>query len=108
MSDKLLEEVKDIVAENALTGDTKEAETIFKMMLAGLQVRNDQSVARAADMEVALAVALLLLTSKRIIKNAKYYHELNTILQKLEKWQGKSAIQWDSLIIALKTSIEEQ
>lgn len=108
MSDKLLEEVKDIVAENALTGNTQEAEAIIKMMLAGLQVRNDQNVTRAADMEVALAIALLLLTSKRIVRNAKYYSELNTILQKLEKWQGKSAIQWDSLIIALKASIEEQ
>lgn len=105
MTSKLLDKVKDIVAEGALTGDTKEAQAIIEMMLAGLQVRHEHTMTRAAEMETALAVALLILTSKRIVKNDKYYSDLNVIVFYLKKWQGRSAIQWDSLIAAIDTMI---
>ena len=58
----------------------------------GLTASRQEAMERAADMEVALVAAI----SKRL-KNSD-----QLILSKLEKWNGKSAINWSSTIEQLK------
>ena len=58
----------------------------------GLTTVLNTAYERAADMETALAV----LSAKRF-KNRN-----ETIIQKLEKWEGKTALCWDWLLKELK------
>ena len=58
----------------------------------GIEKSRVEAMQRAADMEVALTVALA--------KKFKKPDEL--ILSKLEKWQGKSALNWASTIDELR------
>lgn len=60
---------------------------------AGLEEALAKASERAADMEVALVVA----TAERF-KNRDA-----VILEKLMKWQGKTACRWDDLIERLST-----
>lgn len=58
----------------------------------GIEKSRVEAMQRAADMEVALTVAL-----------AKKFRKPNElILSKIEKWQGKSALNWTSTIEQLK------
>lgn len=59
---------------------------------AGLERKLSQAYERAADMEVALVAA----TTKR------YKGADKLILSKLEKWQGKTSLNWNGLIEELK------
>lgn len=54
---------------------------------AGLRAKLQQTMERAADMEVALSV----LATKR------YKGADALVKQKLEKWEGKTALRWDWL-----------
>lgn len=58
----------------------------------GLQEKLKESNERAADMEVALSV----MVAKR------YKDRESLVLNKLEKWNGRSALRWDSVIEMLK------
>ena len=58
----------------------------------GIDKSRTEAMQRAADMETALTVAL-----------AKKFRKPNElILNKLEKWQGKSALNWAATIEYLK------
>lgn len=58
----------------------------------GIEASRMEAMHRAADMEVALTVAL----AKR------YNGREDLILQKLNKWNGRSAIRWDETISMLE------
>jgi hypothetical protein len=60
---------------------------------AGLRPALNETRQRAADMEVALAMAL----AKRGRKDAD-----KVILSKLSQWEGKTSLQWDDTIKMLK------
>ena len=60
----------------------------------GINESRKQTLERAADMEVALSVAIA----------ARYKGRDNLILSKLEKWNGRSALRWDDTIEMLKGS----
>lgn len=68
-------------------------EAIQRGIMTALVAHRD----RAADMEVATSV--LLMRHKR-----GYTYE--TVLSKLRKWQGKTALLWDSTIQELELKIE--
>ena len=58
----------------------------------GIRKSRAEALERAADMEVALSVAI-----------AKRYNGRDTlILNKLEKWKDRSALKWDETIEMLK------
>lgn len=58
----------------------------------GIENARKDAMFRAADMETALAVAI----AKR------YSGREELILQKLKKWNGKSALRWDDTIALLE------
>jgi len=59
----------------------------------GLNKALKQSLERAADMEVVVAV----------LAERKYKGRDNLILNKLTKWKDKSSLKWDSLIEFLES-----
>lgn len=61
----------------------------------GLTTALNQTLERAADMEVALLVAI----AKRWPKRE------SLILSKLRKWSGKSSVPWETTIAAIETSL---
>jgi len=63
----------------------------------GIEKSRLEAMQRAADMETALTVALA--------KKFKKPNEL--ILSKLEKWQGKSALNWTATIESLRKAQEK-
>jgi hypothetical protein len=63
----------------------------------GIEKARKQANERAADMEVALSVAL----AKRF-KNGN-----EVILSKLEKWNPRSSLKWDSTIELLRKAQEK-
>jgi hypothetical protein len=63
----------------------------------GIEKARKQANERAADMEVALSIAL----AKRF-KNGN-----EVILSKLEKWNSKASLRWDSTIELLKKTQEK-
>ena len=85
--DEFLIFVRDFVHENP-----EVAAYISDFVAAGLEASRKELLERAADMEVALAVAL----AKR------YHHRETLILDKISKWNGKSALRWDDTIKMLE------
>lgn len=67
--------------------DPEAAAHIADYTQAGLRAALHRAYERAADMEVALAV----LATKR------YKGAAALVKQKLEKWEGKTALRWDWL-----------
>ena len=63
----------------------------------GIEKARKQANERAADMEVALSVAL----AKRF-KNSN-----DVILSKLEKWNSKASLRWDDTIELLRKASEK-
>jgi len=63
----------------------------------GIEKARKQANERAADMEVALCVAL----AKRF-KNSN-----DVILSKLEKWNSKASLRWDDTIELLRKAQEK-
>lgn len=79
--------VKNYIAEHP-----EVAASISDYVAAGISESRKEALERAADMEVALTVAL-----------AKKFRKPNElILSKIEKWQGRSALNWASTIEELK------
>lgn len=68
--------------------DPEAAAHVADNVQAGLRTALSKAYERAADMEVALAV----LTAKR------YKGAGDLVRQKLEKYQGQTALNWDWLI----------
>ena len=63
----------------------------------GIEKARKQANERAADMEVALSVAL-----------AKRFKNCNdVILSKLEKWNSKASLRWDDTIELLRKASEK-
>ena len=62
----------------------------------GIEKSRKQANERAADMEVALCVALA----------KKFKNGNEVILSKLEKWNPRSSLRWDSTIDLLKKASE--
>jgi hypothetical protein len=65
-------------------------DSVAKGITASLQ----RTLERAADMEVALAIALA----------RRYKNSDDIILSKLEKWHDRSAVNWTSTIEKLKNA----
>jgi hypothetical protein len=63
----------------------------------GIEKARKQANERAADMEVALSIALA-----RRFKNGN-----EVILSKLEKWNSRSSLKWNSTIEILKKASEK-
>lgn len=82
--------------QNYVSSHPEVAAHIAVFVQAGIEASRGESLERAADMEVALAVA--------IAKRYNMRDEL--ILSKLTKWQGRSAINWDSVIEVLKGEVK--
>ena len=70
-----------------IEADPEAAPHVAGYVQAGLNAALSQAYERAADMECALAV----LASKRY-KGANAF-----VLDKLRKWEGKTALRWDWL-----------
>lgn len=68
---------------------------IATFVQAGIEASRKETLQRAADMEVALAIAI----------TKRYNMRDELILSKLTKWQGRSAINWDSAIEMLKGEV---
>jgi hypothetical protein len=58
----------------------------------GLRAARAEALERAADMEVALTVAIA----------ARYKQREELILAKLKKWQGRTALRWDDTVAMLE------
>ena len=58
----------------------------------GLRAARAEALERAADMEVALNVAIA----------ARYKQREELILAKLKKWQGRTALRWDDTVAMLE------
>ncbi len=67
--------------------------SIINSALGGLEHNARKANERAADMEVVASMSI----NGRVFKNNK-----NFLLQKLEKWQGKTSLRWDDHIKELK------
>ena len=67
--------------------------SIIHSAIGGVEHNARQAQERAADMEVVAAMAL----------NARVFKTQHTFLvQKLEKWAGKTSLRWDDHIKMLK------
>ena len=85
MTDKLARAVFLADFEHYIAYDPDVVPFLFEYMQRGLTKALDESRTRATDMEVALAFSL-----SRDLKQKN-----NALIkQKLEKWQGKSALDW--------------
>lgn len=72
---------------NYIEQDPEAAAFVADHAQAGLRAALSKAYERAADMEVALSV----LATKR------YKGADDLVRQKLEKWEGKTALRWDWL-----------
>jgi len=68
---------------------------VSEFVANGIDASRRSALERAADMEVALCVAIA----------ARYQSRDEIILSKLEKWNGKAALAWDGAIELLKSKI---
>lgn len=66
---------------------------IINSAIGGVEHNARQAQERAADMEVVAAMAL----NARVFKGQQSF-----LVQKLEKWQGKTSLRWDDQIKELK------
>lgn len=82
-----LQQVQNYVKDNP-----EVAAHIATFVQAGIEASRRETLERAADMEVALAIAI----------TKRYNMRDELILSKLTKWQGRSAINWDSTIEMLE------
>lgn len=86
-NDQFLEYVSTFVKTNP-----EVAAYVSDAVADGLDKNRKEALERAADMEVALCVAL-----------AKRYNNREAlILDKISKWNGKSALRWDDTIKMLE------
>jgi len=79
--------------ESYIRNDPEAAAYVSDYVAHGLNASRKEALERAADMEVALSVMI-----------AQRYKGRNAlVLEKLRKWNGKSALCWDDTINALAT-----
>lgn len=71
-----------------IKSDPEAAAYISDQVAAGLAASRKEALERAADMEVALSVMIA----------HRYKGRESLVLQKLQKWKDKSALNWDGTI----------
>ena len=81
--------VEDYIAKHPKVGAY-----VSDAVARGIEASRKQALERAADMEVALAVMI----AKR------YNGREQFVLDKLKKWNSKSALRWDDTIAMLEAS----
>lgn len=78
--------------KNYISEHPEVAAKVSDYVAAGISESRQEALERAADMEIALTVAL-----------AKKFRKSNElILSKIEKWQGRSALNWETAIEDLR------
>lgn len=80
------------MVENHLRTDPEAAAYIPDYVARGLNASRREALERAADMEIVVALLLA----------KKYKTSDSQVLGKLRKWNGRSALQWDSTISKLE------
>jgi hypothetical protein len=76
------------MVESYIKSDPEAAAYVSDYVAHGLNASRKEALERAADMEVALSVMI-----------AKRFKGRETlVLDKLRKWNGKSALRWDETI----------
>lgn len=80
---------------NYVAANPDVAPLITQPIIDGVVESRKQILERAADMEIALAVAIA----------QRYTQRDNLILSKLKKWSGRSAVRWDDTIEMLEHKI---
>jgi hypothetical protein len=88
---QFLELVKAYVEENPEVGAY-----VSDYVARGIETSRKEVLARAADMEVALAVAIA----------TRYNNRDAIILDKLKTWKDRSSLQWDSTIELLESKLK--
>lgn len=78
--------------ERYVSTNPEVAAYVSDFVARGLDAARKEAMYRAADMETALSVAI----AKR------YNGREELILQKLQKWNGASALRWDDTIAMLE------
>lgn len=71
-----------------IKSDPEAAAYVSDHVAHGLNASRQEAMERAADMEVALSVMIA----------QRYKGRETLVLQKLRKWNGKSALRWDDTI----------
>lgn len=85
--EQFLSTVRDYIVKNP-----EVAAYIFDFVAEGLIESRREILERAADMEVALSVAI----------SSRYKGRADLILSKLKKWRGRSSLVWDETIAMLE------
>jgi len=76
------------IVESYIKSDPEAAAYISNYIARGLNASRVEALERAADMEVALSVMIA----------QRYKGREASVLDKLRKWNGKSALRWDDTI----------
>ena len=74
--------------ESYIKSDPEAAAYVSGYVARGLNESRKEALERAADMEVALSVMIA----------HRYKGRETLVLEKLRKWNGKSALRWDDTI----------
>ena len=88
---QFLELIKEYIKQ-----DPEVSAYISDHIAQALRESRKEVMARAADMEVALAVMVA----------SRYKGKEELVLDKLRKWNGKSALRWDDVIKRLETKVK--
>ena len=76
------------MVESYIKSDPEAAAYVPDSVAHGLNASRKEAMERAADMEVALSVMIA----------QRYKGRETLVLEKLRKWNGKSALRWDDTI----------
>ena len=76
------------LVESYIKSDPEAAAYVSDYVAQGLNASRKEALERAADMEVALSVMIA----------QRYKGRGALVLEKLRKWNGKSALRWDDTI----------
>ena len=87
---EFLSTVRTMCAENP-----KMLSMIIQAATDGIEEQIAIANERAADFEVIAALMKSNMNEKRISPETKAYYN-DTVCKKLEKWQGKTALNWES------------
>lgn len=79
------------MVESFIKSDPEAAAYVSDYVAQGLNASRKDALERAADMEVALSVMIA----------QRYKGREALVLEKLRKWNGKSALRWDDVISTL-------
>lgn len=76
------------MVEGYIKSDPEAAAYVSDYVARGLNASRKEAMERAADMEVALSVMIA----------QRYKGRETLVLDKLRKWNGRSALRWDDVI----------